>query len=131
MNKSVNNTNNQEKTLIAKIRTLFCELIEEEKERFDSSFRRPIYPSNHTYVNKANELYNKALELERLNSNYSAFHLKDVMSTEVDMVSRHKYKYKNGHVQADSLSELQNLMRKATRHIQLYYFDILGDIKTE
>lgn len=123
--------NNQEENLIADIRTLFYELIEEEKERFDINTKRTIYPSNHTYVNKANELYNKALELEKIDSKYSAFHLKDVFSTEVDMVSRHKYKYKNGRILTDSISELQNLMRKATRHIQLYYYDILGDIKLE
>ena len=131
MNEFVYNMNNQEETLIAEIRTLFCELIEEEKERFDIDVKRTIYPSNHSYVNKANKLYGKAIELEKLDRKYSVFHLKDVFSKEVDMVSRHKYKYKNGHVLADSISELQNLMRKATRHIQLYYFDILGDINIE
>lgn len=131
MNEFVNNMNNQEEKLKAEIRTLFFELIEEEKERFDIDVKRTIYPSNHTYVNKANELYDKAFELEKLNSKYSTFHLKDVLSTEVDMVNRHKYMYKNGRVLADSISELQNLMRKATRHIQLYYFNILGDIKIE
>ena len=131
MDEFVSETNNQEDTLIGAIRTLFCELMEEEKERFDVSVKRTIYPSNYNYVMKAKELYNEALELEKLNSNYSAFHLKNVMSKEVDMVSRHKYKYKNGRVQADSILELQKLMRKATMHIQLYYFDILGDIKIE
>ena len=47
MNEFVYNMNNQEETLIAEIRTLFCELIEEEKERFEMSPKAPSSPLSH------------------------------------------------------------------------------------
>jgi len=123
----------KEERLIAEIRALYGELIEEEKERdvFVGKKLRTIYPNKDVYINKAKELYEKALELEKLDSRYSAFHLNEVMSDEVYMVGKHKYDYDGLIPKSDNIKELQKWMKKATYHIKLFYYDVLGDIKTE
>ena len=121
----------QEQKLIEEIRVLFKELIEEEEGRFDIPTRCTIYPRNHVYVIKAKELYSKALELEKLDSKYFTEHLKDVMGDEVDMVDRYDYEYKKGQntPKGKSITKMQHLMHNATYHIQLYFYEVLGDIK--
>lgn len=120
-----------EQKLIEDIRAVFKELIEEEDERFDLTTRRIIYPRNHVYVRKAEELYKKALELEQLNDKYSTYNLKDVMEEEVDQVNRHRYSYKGNVPEKRSVDEIKCRMHKATKHIQMYFYDVLGDIKIE
>ena len=122
---------NQEQKLIDEIRNLFRELIEEEEERFDIVTKRTIYPRNYVYVNKAKELYNKAVVLEKLNSKYSTDHLKLIFNKEIYFVEHHEYKYKKESLIpiGKSISELQNFMHNATYHIKLYYYNVLGDIK--
>ncbi|SFW16041.1 hypothetical protein SAMN02910409_0570 [Prevotellaceae bacterium HUN156] len=119
--------------LIDNIRTLFAKLIEEEEIRTNIRPIRTIYPQNHIYVSIAKELYNKALELEAINKKYSTDQLKDVMGDEVDMVGQYNYDYKKNTMipKAVSLTKLQNLMHNATYHIQMYFFDVLGDIKID
>lgn len=118
----------QEDILKNEIRDIFSELIKEEDDRFDLTTKRTIYPRNFVYVRKAKELYEKAVELEKLNNKYDTYHLKDVMSEEVDRVDRHNYEYNGNIPTAKSVTKLQNLMLDATRHIQLYYYNVLGDI---
>jgi len=120
-----------EQELIEEIRSIFRELIEEEDERFDLPPMRVIYPRNYVYVSKAEQLYKKALELEQLNEKYSTYHLKDVMEEEVDQVNRHRYSYKGNVPEKRSVDDIQCRMHKATKHIQMYFFDVLGDIKIE
>ena len=121
----------EEQRLIEEIRAIFKELIEEEKGRFDIPTMRIIYPRNHVYVIKAKELYSKALELEKLDSKYYTEQLKDVMGDEVDMVDRYDYEYKKGQntPKGKSITKMQNLMHDATYHIQLYFYEVLGDIE--
>lgn len=125
--------NNQEQQLIDEIRTLFNELIEEGKERFNITTKRIIYPSNSVYVSKAKKLYQKALELENINSKYSTYALKGVMNYEVGMVERYEYKYeKNSSIpKSKSITEIQNLMRNSTFHIKLHFCEVLGNIQIE
>lgn len=124
---------NKERQLIDDIRTLFNKLIEEEKVRSNIRPIRTIYPRNHEYVSIAKDLYNKALELEGVNSKYFTDQLKDVMGDEVDMVGRHQYEYKKATLipKTRSVEKLQNLMHNATHHIQLYFYNVLGDIKID
>jgi hypothetical protein len=122
---------NQEEKLKTEIRELFCELNEEVKDRFDIATNRKIIPNNIHYVKIAEELYQKAIELENLNKNISAYDLKDVMREEVDEVFKHKFEYKGNIPKGESITELQNKMRDATMHIQMYYSDVLGNIKIE
>ena len=124
---------NQEQQLIDEIRSLFKELVEEEKEHFDIATMRTIYPRNYAYVSKAKELYQKALELEKINSKYSTYELKDVMGDEVDIVERYEYEYKKDSLKpkAKSISKMKNLMHDATYHIKLYFYEVLGDIKID
>ena len=118
----------QEQKLIDKICTLFKELIEEEEIRFDITTKRTIYPRNFAYVSKAKELYSKAVELENINSNYSTYELKSVLNKEIYFVEHHEYKYKDGRINEKSVTELQNYMHNATKHIQMYFYEVLGDI---
>lgn len=120
-----------EQKLIEEIRAVFRELIEEEDERIDLPSMRNIYPRKYVYVSKAEELYKKALELEQLNDKYSTYNLKDVMEEEVDQVNRHRYSYKGDVPEKKSVDEIKCRMHKATKHIQMYFFDVLGDIKIE
>jgi hypothetical protein len=119
----------EEQKLIENIRSIFMELLEEEKERFDTTTRRIIYPRNYFYVNKSQELYRKAVELERVNNRYETWQLKHVIEKEVDLVNRYEYEYKENLPKAKSVTKMQNLMRNATKHIQLYFYDVLGDIE--
>ena len=121
---------NQEQKLINEIRALFKELIEEENERYDILTKRTIYPRNFIYVSKAKELFDKAVELEKINSKYSTHELKLVFNKEFDFLEHHEYKYKKDSLipTGKSISELQNFMHKATYHIKLYFYDVLGDI---
>lgn len=119
----------EEQKLIEDIRSIFMELLKEEKERFDTTTRRIIYPRNYFYVNKSQELYRKAVELERVNNRYETWQLKHVIEKEVDLVNRYEYEYKENSPKAKSVTKMQNLMRNATKHIQLYFYDVLGDIE--
>ena len=122
--------NNLEEKLKTEIRALFRDLIKEENERFDIPTKRIIYPQNHVYVNKAKELYKKTIVLEKINSKYSTYELKDVIDDEVDLVDRHHYEYEKDSLipKAKSVTELQNLMHDATYHIKLYFHEVLADI---
>ncbi len=122
---------NQEQKLIDEIRALFKELIEEEDERYDIPTKRTIYPRNLVFVSKANELFAKAVELEKIDSKYSTHELKTVFNKELYFVEHHEYKYKKDSSipTSKSISELQNVMHNATFHIKLYYYNVLGDIK--
>lgn len=122
---------NQEEKLINEIRSLFEELIEEEKENFDTATMRIIYPRSFVYVSKAKDLFAKAVELEKVNSEYHTDGLKDVMADEVDMVDRYEYEYKKNSLtpKAKSITKMQNLMHDATYHIKLYFYKVLGDIE--
>ena len=122
---------NQEQKLIDEIRALFKELIEEENERYDIPTKRTIYPRNLVFVSKANELFAKAVELEKIDSKYSTHELKTVFNKELYFVEHHEYKYKKDSSipTSKSISELQNVMHNATFHIKLYYYNVLGDIK--
>lgn len=124
---------NQEQLLKDEIRALFKELIEEENERYDIPTKRTIYPRNFVYVSKANELFAKAVELEEIDTKYSTHELKTVFNKELYFVEHHKYKYKKDSLTptGKSISELQNFMHNATYHIKLYYYNVLGDIKTQ
>jgi hypothetical protein len=124
---------NQKEKLIAEIRKLFLELLDEEKEReeFVGKVIRTVYPNKDIFVCKANMLYNKALELEKLDSKYSAYHLNEVMSDEVYMVDKHEYDFDGLIPKPDSVNELKKRMRNAVYHLKLYYNDVLGDIKIE
>ena len=84
-------------------------------------------------MNKAESLYRKAVELEKIDDNYSTNELKDVIRDEVDKVKRHEYKYKKKSLvpQAKNITKLQNLMHDATFHIQLYFNEVLKDIKID
>ena len=119
----------QGQKLIYEICTLFKELIEEEEVRFDMTTKRTIYPRNFVYVSKAKELYAKAVELENINSNYSTYELKSVFNKEIYSVEHHEYKYKDGRINENSVTELQNYMHKATKHIRMYFYEVLGEIK--
>ena len=119
---------NQKGKLIEEIQNLFYELIEEEKVRLDTTTKHTIYPRNYVYVSKAKELYAKAVELENLNSNYSTYELKSVFNNEIYYVNHHEYKYKEGRINEKSVTELQNYMHNATKHIQMYFHEVLGDI---
>lgn len=122
--------NNLEEQLKKDIRALFLDLVKEEDERFDKPTKRKVYPQNHVYVYKAKELYKKALELEKINSKYSTYELKDVIDDEVGLVDRHHYEYEKNSLipKAKSVAELQNLMHNASYHIKLYFYDVLEDI---
>ena len=122
--------NNLEEKLITEIKAMFCELIKEEDERFDMAKKRITYPQKNVYVYKAKELYMKAIELEKINSKYSTYELKDVIDDEVDLVDRHHYEYEKNSLspKGKSVAELQNLMHNASYHIKLYFYDVLGDI---
>ena len=120
---------NQERKLIDEIRALFKELLEEENERYDIPTKRTIYPRNFVYVSKAKELYAKAVELENINSNYSTYELKNVLNKEIYFVEHHEYKYKDGRINEKSVTELQNYMHNATKRIQMYFHEVLGDIE--
>ena len=124
---------NQEQKLINEIRALFKELIEEENERYDILTKRTIYPRNFIYVSKAKELFDKAVELEKINSKYSTHKLKLVFNKELYFVEHHEYKYKKGSLipNSKSITELQNFMHNATCNIKLYFHDVLGDIKND
>ena len=124
--------NNLEEKLITEIKALFHELIKEEDERLDIPTKRIVYPQKQVYVYKAKELYKKAIELEKINSKYSTYELKDVIDDEVDLVDRHHYEYEKNSLipKAKSVAELQNLMHNASYHIKLYFYDVLGDIDT-
>ena len=119
---------NQEDILKNEIRNLFRDIIEEEEIRFDITTKRTIYPRNFAYVSKAKELYAKAVELENINSNYSTYELKSVLNKEIYLVEHHEYKYKDGRINEKSVTELQNYMHNATKHIQMYFYEVLGDI---
>ncbi|MCR4834929.1 MAG: hypothetical protein K5899_00870 [Bacteroidaceae bacterium] len=122
---------NQEQQLKNEIRSLFNELVEEEKERFDFVTMSTRYPRNYFYVNKAKELYNKAIELEKVNSKYSTEHLKLIFNKEIYFVEHHEYKYKGRRIIKKSVDELQKYMHNATYHIKLYFYDVLGDIEID
>ena len=121
----------QEQILKDEIRALFKELIDEENERYDIPAKRTIYPRNFVYVSKANELFAKAVELEKIDTKYSTHELKTVFNKELYFVEHHEYEYKKDSLipTGKSISELQNLMHNATCHIKRYLFDILGDMK--
>ena len=119
----------QEKKLLDEIRTLFKELVEEEDIRIDLTTKRTIYPRNFVYVNKAKALYGKAVELENINSNYSTYELKSVFNKEIYFVEHHEYKYKDGRINEQSVKELQNYMYNATKHIRMYFHEVLGDME--
>lgn len=123
----------QEQQLIDEIRSLFLEMIEEEDERFDIVTKRTIYPRNYVYVSKAKVLLAKAIELEKIDSNYSTYELKSVFNKELYFVDKHQYKYEKNTLipRAKSVTELHNLMHDATCHIKRYLFNVLGDIKTD
>lgn len=123
----------QEQQLIDEIRSLFKEMIEEEDERFDIVTKRTIYPRNYMYVSKAKDLLAKTIELEKINRKYSTYELKSVFNKELYFVDKHQYEYEKNSLipRAKSVNELQNLMHNATHHIQMYFFDVLGDIKID
>ena len=108
-------------------------MIEEEDERFDIVTKRTIYPRNYVYVSKAKVLLAKAIELEKIDSNYSTYELKSVFNKELYFVDKHQYKYEKNTLipRAKSVTELHNLMHDATCHIKRYLFNVLGDIKTD
>lgn len=122
---------NQKEKLITEIRELYRELLEEEKEReeFVGKTIRTIYPNKDSFVNKAYKLYNKALELEKLDSKYSAYHLNEVISDEVYMVDKHVYDYDGLIPKVESVDDLKQKMRKATYHFKLFFYEVLGDIQ--
>lgn len=123
----------QEQQLIDEIRSLFKEMIEEEDERFDIVTKRTIFPRNYMYVSKAKDLLAKTIELEKINSKYSTYELKSVFNKELYFVDKHQYEYEKNSLipRAKSVKELQNLMHNVTHHIQMYFFDVLGDIKID
>ena len=119
----------QEQILIDEIRSLFEELIKEEKERYDLTTRRTIYPDGCIYALKAKELYRKAVELEKIDTKYHTWELKDVMGDEVELVNLHKNEYHGNTPKAKSIVKLQSLMHNATYHIRLYFYEVLGNIE--
>lgn len=120
---------NKEQQLIEEIRSLFRELIEEEKGRINLTARRIVPPNGYEYAQKAKDLYDKTIELESINSKYSAWHLKFIMEKEVERVNLHKHEYNGNTPKAKSVAKLQQLMHKATLSIKRSLYDILEDIQ--
>jgi len=122
---------NQKEKLVNDIRSIFYELIEEEDVRFDEKQKRTIYPRSYVYVDKANKLYAKAVELEKIDSSYSTHELKSVFNKEIYFVKHHKYKYDDGQVTQKSLDELHSYMHNTTYQVKLSFYGVLGDIKID
>lgn len=120
----------KELELIEEIRSLFEQLKEEEKGLYICNYRYKLPPNSGTYYQRAKQLIFKAHELSTLNEKYDSSGLNSVLDKEVERVKSYNLEYdKNNKVKVKSQNELEKLMRDATYHIRLYFWDILGDIE--
>ena len=122
----------KEQQLIEDIRNLFGELIQEEKGRIaQGSYGVILNPSNHVYVYKANELVAKAHELAKLNPKYKADLLDEILRDEVELVRLYNYEWNKTKTKptTKSLSKMERMMHDATYHLQLNFWEVLGDIQ--
>lgn len=122
-----------EEQLIDEIRQLFHELIEEEKERYipGTNYRFTLPPDNYRYYKTAEKLSLAAHELCKINHKYSSHELDETIRNEVSDIERFEYKFDSGSKEptAKSKNELIGLMRNATTHIRISFYDVLGDIE--
>lgn len=123
--------NEIEKLLIDEIRSLFEQLKEEEKGRYQpgTGLMNKLAPDNTIYCQTAEALICKAHQLFQLNPKHDSTGLNSTLGKEVKYVELHKYEYdENGRIKNKSLNELQKLMHNANKQISSDLWSVLGDI---
>lgn len=119
-----------EQQLIEEIRNLFNELVQEEKGRIvPGSYGVVRDPNGYFYAQKAKELAAKAHELEKLNPQYDAYFLDEIIRDEVKLVELYEYKWKKNKPTTKSLNKMEELMHNATERLQFNFLEVLGDIQ--